>query len=79
MRIRTIRDAIKQLREEDGATCLTEWGLRGLVRDGKIPSTLIGTSRRLIDYDFLLHFLSNPQIEERPINEHRPPTMRIIR
>ncbi|MBQ7122159.1 MAG: hypothetical protein IJO03_07875 [Clostridia bacterium] len=56
-KMRTIKQAIKEIKESDSKTALTERGLRRLVEEKKIVSTLIG-NRNLIDMDQLYDYLS---------------------
>lgn len=50
MRIRTISQAFREIKEDDPQTAVTEYRLRQLVIDGVIPSTKSG-SKYLIDLD----------------------------
>lgn len=50
MRLRTIKQTIKEIRDNDPDTCLTEWGLRSMILDGVIPSIRRG-AKYLIDID----------------------------
>lgn len=43
MRIRTIKNAYREIREQDPNTCITEWFLRQLITGGAIPSIRAGT------------------------------------
>lgn len=56
-KMRTIKQAIKEIKEYDSKTALTERGLRRLVDEEKIVSTLIG-NKNLIDMDQLYDYLS---------------------
>ena len=56
-KMRTIKQAIKEIKESDRKTALTERGLRRLVEEKKIVSILIG-NRNLIDMDQLYDYLS---------------------
>ena len=56
-KMRTIKQAIKEIKESDSKTALTERGLRRLIEEKKIVSTLIG-NRNLIDMDQLYDYLS---------------------
>jgi len=57
MRIRTIKECIKLLKEEDPdmKSAITETGLRRLVKEGKIPSMKVGR-KTLINYDNLKEY-----------------------
>jgi len=50
MRIRTIPEAAKTLKEEDPDCGITEWTLRRMVKDGTLPEVRVGT-KYLIDLD----------------------------
>lgn len=56
-KMRTIKQAIKEIKEFDSNTALTERGLRRLVKENKIVSVSIG-NRNLIDMDQLYDYLS---------------------
>ncbi len=56
-KMRTIKQAIKEIKEYDSKTALTERGLRRLVEENKIVSTLIG-NKNLIDMEQLYDYLS---------------------
>ena len=56
-KMRTIKQAIKEIKESDSNTALTERGLRRLVEENKIVSISIG-NRNLIDMDQLYDYLS---------------------
>lgn len=56
-KMRTIKQAIKEIKEYDSKTALTERGLRRLVEENKIVSTPIG-NKNLIDMDQLYDYLS---------------------
>lgn len=55
-RIRTIPTAVKEIRESDPNTSITEYFVRQLVIDGVIPSVKAGT-KYLIDLDVLQDYL----------------------
>ena len=59
MRIRTIREAHKELRAADPNSNLGLGTLYRLVSDGVIPSTRVG-KRYLIDLDKLSDYLNGP-------------------
>ncbi len=58
MRIRTIREAYKELHTNDPTCGLGLAGLYRLVSEGAIPSTTVG-KRVLIDMDNLERYLKN--------------------
>lgn len=63
MRLRTIDQAITEIRESDPNTALTWSGLRKLVLTKKIPHTQIG-AKRLIDLDQLEAYLCGEEAEQ---------------
>ena len=56
MRIRTIKNAYKEIREQDPNTCITEWFLRQLITGGAIPSIRAGTTW-LVDLDVVEEYI----------------------
>ncbi len=56
MRIRTIKNAYKEIREQDPNTCITEWFLRQLITGGAIPSIRAGT-KWLVDLDVVEEYI----------------------
>ena len=56
-KMRTIKQAIKEIKGSDSETALTERGLRRLIKENKIVSVAIG-NRNLIDMDQLYDYLS---------------------
>lgn len=57
MRIRTIKNAYREIREQDPNTCITEWFLRQLITGGAIPSIRAGT-KWLVDLDVIEEYIS---------------------
>lgn len=62
-RIRTIKQAVQSIKEQDPESCISEWWLRQLVKTGKFKCHRAG-NRYVIDLDRLLEFLKNPPVEE---------------
>lgn len=56
MRIRTIKNAYREIRERDPNTCITEWFLRQLITGGAIPSIRAGT-KWLVDLDVIEEYI----------------------
>lgn len=56
-KMRTIKQAIKEIKEYDSKTAFTERALRRLIEENKIVPTRIG-NRNLIDMDQLYDYLS---------------------
>lgn len=76
-RMRTIKEAAAELREIDPNTAVTPYCIRRLVLEGAIPHVKTG-NKRLINFDKLLEYLSNPSKPEsviygqiRPVKEGR--------
>lgn len=55
-RLRIIREAFKQMMQDDPDTAITLCALRRIVKAGDIPTVQIGR-KSLIDYDLLLQYL----------------------
>ncbi|SHH87202.1 DNA-binding protein [Desulfosporosinus lacus] len=62
-KMRTIKQAIQTIKEQDPGSCFSEWWLRQLVKSGKLKCHRAG-NRYLIDLDSLSQFLENPPITE---------------
>lgn len=56
LKIRTIKEIIKEVKKMDENTALNENALRTLVRNGKIPSVKVGNKNLLTLKDVLAHF-----------------------
>lgn len=64
-RMRTISGCMEYLRQEDPESCITEYYLRGLVKQKKIPVFHAGR-KQLVSLDGLLEYLSGDQEVEEP-------------
>lgn len=62
-RIRTMNEAIQEIKEADPRTCLTKSALRRLILTGKIPHTRIGR-KILINMDVLERYLNGDTISD---------------
>ena len=62
-RMRTIRQTLEYLKNQDNNCAITEWYLRSLLRSGKLRHYKAG-NKYLINLDHLDEFLSNPNTEE---------------
>ena len=62
-RMRTIKQAIQSIREQDPGSCFSEWYLRQLVKSGKLKCHRAG-NRYLVNMDYLDEFLKAPQIDQ---------------
>jgi len=60
-RMRTITQAVQQIKQDDPASCISEWWLRQLVKSDKLKCHRAG-NRYLIDMDLLEEYLRNPPI-----------------
>lgn len=56
-RMRTIPEAVKQLKEMDSSTAVTLRAVRRMVNCGEIPVVMVG-NKRLINFDKLLERLN---------------------
>ena len=64
-RMRLLKDAYKQLKEDDPQTSVTESMVRRLALSGKIKTQVLG-QKRLINYDSLLEYLSSVHNDPEP-------------
>lgn len=58
-KIRTIKQAIQTIKEQDPESCFSEYCLRQLVKSDKLKCHRAG-NRYLIDMDLLEEYLKNP-------------------
>ena len=58
IRMRTIKAAIRHIKETDPDTAFTEYALRNLVLSGAIPHVSVGR-KRLVDLDDVERYLAN--------------------
>ena len=56
-RMRTVKQAVQEIRQTDEQTALTEFALRRMISDGKIPTVSVG-NKILVNLDLLLDILS---------------------
>lgn len=61
-RMRTAKEAIAMLKEQDSETSITERAIRTMINSGKIPYICVGR-KKLINYDLLLDILSNETVK----------------
>ena len=59
-RMRTQKECLKLLRQDDPDTALTQTALRTKVLTGEIPHVKVG-AKRLVNYDALLLYLQSPE------------------
>ncbi len=64
-RMRTIKEAITEIKQEDPHSALTESYLRKLVRSGDFPSVKVGV-KTLINLDRLMEYLGSQDEQEPP-------------
>lgn len=65
-RMRTCKEAATEIKEVDPGTCISESGLRRLIKEGKIRSVQIG-NKQLLNLDQVIAYLNEPfPIEETP-------------
>ena len=62
-RLRTIKQTILLIKEQDPETCLSEWYLRKLVKSGKLMCHRAG-NRYLVGIESLENYLKNPPSTE---------------
>jgi len=58
-RMRTIAEAIQEVKKSDPQTALTQTALRRMIKTGEIPSIRAGC-KYLINLDILFEYLNNP-------------------
>lgn len=59
-RMRTISEAVSEIRAQDPQTAVTPYRVRQLILSGVLPSVRAG-NKYLIDLDVLIEYLKNPQ------------------
>lgn len=62
--MRTLKQAIAYIQEEDPQTNLTLYALRRLIKSGEFKNAIHTGKKIIIDIDSLSAFLSNPQYFE---------------
>lgn len=66
--MRTLPEAVAELKKADENTAVTLTALRRMVKSGELPYIAVA-SKRLINYDLLLERLENPiQANTEPYN-----------
>ena len=65
--MRTITEAIQEVKKADPQTAFTQTALRRMIKTGELPSFRAG-SKYLVNLDTLFHYLANPipQIAQMP-------------
>ena len=58
-RMRTIAEAIQEVKKADPQTAFTQTALRRMIKTGELPSFRAGT-KYLINLDILFDYLNNP-------------------
>lgn len=58
--MRTIAEAVSEIRAQDPKTAVTPYRVRQLILSGVLPSVRAG-NKYLIDLDVLIEYLKNPQ------------------
>ena|ERR1035437_7357810 len=66
-RMRTIKGAIAEIKQEDPYSCITEHFLRQLIWQGKLQPCKAG-NKNLIDMDELIDFLGNHANSTPPVS-----------
>ena len=72
MRMRTLPEAARLLKEEDPGTAITLTGLRRMVKQGRIPVSMQGKNKPLIDMDRLPEYLFAQAPPEVPTPDSGP-------
>lgn len=70
MKLRTIKQSVEFLREQDPGCALTPTALRRKIIAGELPCVMVG-AKYLLDVDTLEQYLfapTNPQGKVRPVN-----------
>jgi hypothetical protein len=68
-RMRTIKQCYDYFKAEDPESCISEYYLRMLVKQNKVPVFLSGR-KQLINLDKLIDYLNKPVKEVTEINEY---------
>ena len=76
-RMRTIRQTMQYIKEKDSDTAITEWGLRQLVKCGKLKTHRAG-QKYLINLDNFIEYLDNPPTEEEEESENNYGVLRRV-
>lgn len=77
-RMRTIKEAAQEIKEQDEHTALTQWRIRELVLSGVLPSVRAG-NKILLNLDTLFEYLSNPNAEKfKPESDSAAPGIRRV-
>lgn len=74
MKMQTLPETIRYLKEKDPENCLTLSALRRLVKSGKVPAVEIGC-KYLVDVDKLEAYLFPRELEREPV---RPVTIQPV-
>lgn len=61
-RMRTIKEAIAEIKTADPRSSLTEWALRQLIINGKIPYVTVG-NKYLLNLDILEAYLDGQTVQ----------------
>lgn len=59
-RMRTLDEAHAEIKALDPHTGLTKYRLRELMLSGKVRCIMVGKTRRLVDLDSIINYLSDP-------------------
>lgn len=70
-RMRTIKEAVAEIKQEDPRSALTESFLRKLIRSGDFPSVKVGV-KTLVNLDRLFEYLGSEEEKEPPQNSDDP-------
>lgn len=66
VRMRTIKQCYEHLHKEDPESSISEYYIRMLVKQNKVPVFLAGR-KQLINLDKLIEYLNSEPVEDKPI------------
>lgn len=72
IRMRLIREAYLQIKNDDPGTALTLCALRRVVKENKIPIIKVGR-KILLNYDALLDYLNSQNVKNKEQNTNQNP------
>ena len=76
-RLRTINEAVRDLKQQDPETSMTPYFIRRMIVDGQVPTIMAG-KKYLVDLDRLLAFLDRKLDQEAAAQSHPSGVIRAI-
>lgn len=75
-RMRTVRQCYEYFKEEDPESAISEFYLRGLVKQNKVPVFMAGR-KQLVNLDKLIDYLNSEGSEQKLHNQYE--TLQVVR